>query len=84
MSVKIRLARHGCKKRPFYRIVAADIENPRDGRFLEILGTYNPLKDPAEVKLQAERVQYWLDQGALPTHTVNNLLKKEGVYSGAA
>ena len=84
MSVKIRLARHGGKKRPFYRIVAADIENPRDGRFLEILGTYNPLKDPAEVTLQTERVQYWLDQGALPTHTVNNLLKREGVYSGAA
>ena len=84
MSVKIRLARHGGKKRPFYRIVAADIENPRDGRFLEILGTYNPLKDPAEVTLQAERIQYWLDQGALPTHTVNNIFKKEGVYSGAA
>ncbi len=84
MSVKIRLARHGGKKRPFYRIVAADIENPRDGRFLEILGTYNPLKDPAEVTLQTERVQYWLGQGALPTHTVNNILKKEGVYSGAA
>ncbi len=84
MSVKIRLARHGGKKRPFYRIVAADIENPRDGRFLEILGTYNPLKDPAEVTLQTERVQYWLGQGAQPTHTVNNILKKEGVYSGTA
>jgi len=84
MSVKIRLARHGSKKRPFYRIVAADIENPRDGRFLEILGTYNPLKDPAEVTLQTERVQYWLDQGALPTDTVNNILTKEGVYSEAA
>jgi small subunit ribosomal protein S16 len=84
MSVKIRLARHGSKKRPFYRIVAADIENPRDGRFLEILGTYNPLKDPAEVTLQTERIQYWLDQGALPTDTVSNILTKEGVYSGAA
>jgi len=84
MSVKIRLARYGSKKRPFYRIVAADIENPRDGRFLEILGTYNPLKDPAEVTLQTERVQYWLDQGALPTDTVNNILTKEGVYSEAA
>ena len=84
MSVKIRLARHGSKKRPFYRIVVADIENPRDGRFLEILGTYNPLKDPAEVTLQTERVQYWLDQGALPTNTVNNILTKEGVYPGAA
>lgn len=77
MSVKIRLARHGAKKRPFYRIVAADIESPRDGRFLENLGTYDPLKDPAEVVLNADRVQYWLDQGAIPSDTVRSLLKKE-------
>lgn len=77
MSVKIRLARHGAKKRPFYRIVAADIESPRDGRFLENLGTYNPLKDPAEVVLHAERIQYWLDQGAIPSATVNSILKRE-------
>lgn len=77
MSVKIRLARYGAKKRPFYRIVAADIESPRDGRFLENLGTYDPLKDPAEVVLHADRVQYWLDQGATPTDTVRSLLKKE-------
>ena len=77
MSVRIRLARHGAKKRPFYRIVAADIESPRDGRFLENLGTYDPLKDPAEVVLHSERVQYWLDQGAIPSATVNSILKKE-------
>ena len=77
MSVKIRLARRGAKKRPFYRIVAADIESPRDGRFLENLGTYDPLKDPAEVTLHADRVQYWLDQGATPSDTVKSLLKKE-------
>lgn len=84
MSVKIRLARHGAKKRPFYRIVVADNESPRDGRFLEKVGTYNPLQDPAEVTLQADRIQYWLQQGAVPTDTVKNLLKKEGVVSQPA
>ncbi len=78
MSVKIRLARHGAKKRPFYRIVVADSEAPRDGRFLETVGTYNPLQDPAEVLLKGERVKYWLAQGAVPTDTVKTLLKKEG------
>lgn len=77
MSVKIRLARHGAKKRPFYRIVAADSECPRDGRFLEKLGTYNPLRDPIEVVLDMERVNYWLGQGAIPTDTVKSILKKE-------
>ena len=81
MSVKIRLARHGAKKRPFYRIVVADNESPRDGRFLEKVGTYNPLQDPAEVTLKTDRIQYWLQQGAVPTDTVKNLLKKEGVVS---
>jgi small subunit ribosomal protein S16 len=76
MSVRIRLARYGAKKRPFYRIVVADIESPRDGRFLENLGTYDPLKVPAEVVLHNERVQYWLDQGAIPSATVNSILKK--------
>lgn len=84
MSVKIRLARHGAKKRPFYRIVVADSESPRDGRFLENVGTYNPLKEPAEVTLKAERVQYWLQQGAIPSDTVKGLLKKEGVSTQAA
>jgi small subunit ribosomal protein S16 len=79
MSVKIRLARHGAKKRPFYRIVVADSECPRDGRYLENVGTYNPLKDPAEVTLKSERIKYWLGQGAIATDTVKSLLKKEAV-----
>ncbi len=80
MGVKIRLARHGAKKRPFYRIVVADGESPRDGKFLEIVGTYNPLSDPAEIKLEPERVRHWMDQGAIPTDTVHNILKREGVF----
>ena len=77
MAVRIRLARHGAKKRPFYRIVVADSESPRDGRYLETVGTYNPLLDPAEITVKQERVQYWLEQGAIPTDTVRSLLKKE-------
>jgi small subunit ribosomal protein S16 len=79
MAVKMRLARHGAKKRPFYRIVVADSESPRDGRYLENVGTYNPLREPAEVTLKTDRVQYWLQQGAIPTDTVKNILKREGV-----
>ncbi|MGD8366461.1 MAG: 30S ribosomal protein S16 [Desulfobacterales bacterium] len=81
MSVKIRLARHGAKKRPFYRIVVADSESPRDGRFLEVVGTYNPLTDPAQVDLKQERVKHWMEQGAKPTDTVKSLLKKEGFFA---
>ena len=77
MAVRIRLARHGAKKKPFYRIVVADSESPRDGRYLEAVGTYNPLLDPAEITVKQERVQYWLAQGAIPTDTVKSLLKKE-------
>lgn len=77
MAVRIRLARHGAKKRPFYRIVVADNDSPRDGRFLEKVGTYNPLRDPAEVVVQTDRIDYWLAQGAVPTDTVRNLLKKQ-------
>ncbi len=84
MAVKIRLARHGAKKRPFYRIVVADVESPRDGRFLEIVGTYNPLKEPAEVMVKDERVDYWIKQGAIPTDTVKSLLKKEGFFAKSA
>jgi len=84
MPVKIRLARHGAKKRPFYRIVVADSESPRDGRFLEIVGTYNPLKDPAEISFKQERVQYWMEQGAKPTDTVKSILKKEGFFANAS
>ena len=81
MAVKIRLARHGAKKRPFYRIVAADNDSPRDGRFLEKLGTYNPLQDPAQVVLDTDRVKYWIGQGATPSDTVKTILKREGVFA---
>lgn len=81
MSVKIRLARHGSKKRPYYRIVVADNDFKRDGRFLEIVGTYNPLPDPIDVSLKKERVKYWIDQGAIPSDTVNSILKREGFYA---
>jgi small subunit ribosomal protein S16 len=81
MAVKIRLARYGAKKRPFYRIVAADSDSPRDGRFLEKLGTYNPVKDPAQIILDAERIKYWIGQGAVPTDTVRSILKREGIFA---
>ncbi len=84
MPVKIRLARYGAKKRPFYRIVVANSESPRDGKYLESVGTYNPLLKPAEVKVKNERVKYWMDQGAVPTDTVRTLLKKQGVSSNPA
>lgn len=76
--VKIRLRRMGAKKAPFYRIVVADSRFPRDGRFIEELGTYNPLKNPAEVKVDIERTQKWIKNGAQPTDTVRGLLKKAG------
>ena len=82
MAMKIRLARAGTKKRPFYRIVAADSRMPRDGRFIEKLGTYNPLlpKDSAErVKMSLERIKYWMDQGAMPTDRVSRFLEAAGV-----
>ncbi len=79
MAVKIRLTRKGTKKKPFYRIVAADIECPRDGRFLELLGTYDPMVEPAVVTLKEDRINYWLGEGAKPTPTVQSLLKKKGV-----
>lgn len=81
MAVRIRLARHGAKKRPFYRIVVADGEKPRDGRFLEKVGTYDPQYDPAKVTMKAERIKYWMDQGATPSETVKSLLKKEGFFT---
>ena len=83
MAVKIRLARHGAKKRPFYRIVAADSDSPRDGRFLEKLGTYNPLQEPAQVVLNTDRVKYWIGQGATPTDTVKTILKRESGFADA-
>lgn len=76
MAVKIRLRRMGAKKAPFYRVVVADSRFPRDGRFIEEIGTYNPLVDPAEVKIDVERANYWIKNGAQPTDTVKALLKK--------
>ena len=76
MAVKIRLRRMGAKKNPFYRIVVADSRYPRDGRFIEEIGTYNPLANPAEIKIDTERAQYWVKNGAQPTDTVKALLKK--------
>ena len=79
MAVKIRLKRMGQKKAPFYRIVVADSRSPRDGRFIEEIGTYNPLKDPAEIKIDVEAAQKWISNGAQPTDTVKALFKKHGV-----
>lgn len=78
MAVKIRLTRKGTKKKPFYRIVAADIEMPRDGRFLELLGTYDPMVEPAAVTLKEDRINYWLGEGAKPSTTVQSILKRHG------
>ena len=78
MAVRIRLKRLGAKKNPFYRIVVADSHYPRDGRFIEEIGTYNPVTDPAEIKVDVERAQYWLKNGAQPTDTAKSLLKKAG------
>ena len=80
MSVKIRLARFGAKKKPFYRIVAADSAFPRNGRFIERLGTYNPRKDPPEITLEGEKIIQWIQKGAQPTLTVKQLLKKGGLF----
>lgn len=77
--VKIRLRRMGAKKNPFYRIVVADSRYPRDGRFIEELGTYNPMAAEAEVKIDGERAQQWIKNGAQPTDTVRGILKKAGV-----
>ena len=79
MAVKIRLRRMGAKKAPFYRVVVADSRYPRDGRFIEEIGTYNPLTDPSEFKVDAEKVQQWIKNGAQPTDTVKDLLKKNGI-----
>ena len=78
MAVKIRLKRMGSKKAPFYRVVVADARYPRDGRFIDEVGTFNPLTNPAEIKLDAEKVQKWLGNGAQPTDTVKALIKKAG------
>lgn len=77
--VKIRLHRMGAKKAPFYRIVVADSRYPRDGRFIEEIGTYDPMTEPASVKVDGEKVKQWIANGAQPTDTVKSLLKKNGV-----
>ena len=76
MSVKLRLQRHGTKKRPFYRVVAADSRCMRDGRFLEIVGTYNPVAQPAQTKFKFDRIDYWVGTGAQMSDTVRNLVKQ--------
>ena len=79
MAVKMRLRRMGAKRAPFYRVVVADSRYPRDGRFIEEVGTYNPMKEPAEIKIDVEKAEKWLKNGAQPTDTVKVILKKSGV-----
>ena len=79
MAVKLRLKRMGAKKKPFYRVVAADSRSPRDGRFIEEVGYYNPVANPAEVKINEEKALKWLSQGAIPTDTVRDLFSKQGI-----
>ena len=76
MSVKIRMQRFGAKKRPYYRIVAADGRMPRDGRFLEQIGTFDPMKEPGEIRLKTDRLEYWLSVGAQPSDTVASLVRR--------
>jgi len=76
MAVKLRLRRMGATKRPFYRIVAADSRYPRDGKFIEVIGTYDPLKKTTEIKIDEEKLNKWLSTGAIPTDTVKNIIKK--------
>ena len=79
MAVKMRLKRMGAKKAPFYRVVVADSRSPRDGKFIELIGTYNPLTTPAEIKINEELALEWLAKGAIPTDTVKNILSKAGI-----
>ncbi|HHW56524.1 MAG TPA: 30S ribosomal protein S16 [Clostridia bacterium] len=79
MAVRIRLKRFGAKKRPFYRIVVADSRSPRDGRFIDEIGYYNPIAQPAEIKIDVEKAKKWLNVGAQPSDTVKSLFKKEGI-----
>jgi len=82
--VRIRLTRIGAKKKPFYRMVATDQRSPRDGRFIEQLGWYDPLKNPHQVKLDLERIDYWLSKGAQPTDTAEKLIGKARTEAAAA
>lgn len=81
MAVKLRLKRMGSKQRPFYRIVAADSRSPRDGKFIETIGTYNPIMQPAEVKIDEELALKWLNNGAQPTDTVRSLFRQQGILA---
>ena len=83
MAVVIRLSRRGAKKRPFYRIVAADKRCPRDGKFIEVLGTFDPLKEEDGLKINSEKTQSWLKNGAKPSQTVSALIKKAGIVRGS-
>ena len=82
--IKLRLRRMGAKKQPSYRIVAAESRSPRDGRFIEVVGFYNPKTQPATLRIDTERAKYWLDHGAQPTETVRSLLRHSGVIAGQA
>lgn len=82
MPVKIRLSRKGAKKNPFYRIVVADSRSPRDGRFIENIGYYNPMTEPSEIKIDEEKAKEWLNKGAIPTSTVRHLLNIKGIVQG--
>jgi small subunit ribosomal protein S16 len=84
MAVRIRLARMGAKKKPFYRLVAADSEAPRDGRFLEILGYYDPMKDPKEIKIHEDKVKHWLEKGALVSESAKAILKRGSSVEASA
>ena len=79
MAVKMRLRRMGAKKAPFYRVIVADERSPRDGKFIDEIGYYNPLRDPAEIKIDSDKATKWLNDGAQPTETVKSLLKKSGI-----
>jgi len=81
MALKMKLVRTGAKKKPFYRIVVASSESPRNGKFIEIVGNYDPKKDPAEVNIKEDRIKEWLSKGVIPTLTVSSLLVKKGIQA---
>ncbi|HEB50292.1 MAG TPA: 30S ribosomal protein S16 [Desulfobulbus sp.] len=84
MAVRIRLTRKGRKKHPFYRIVVADSQAPRDGKFLDIVGTYDPMQDPADIKIDSDKLQAWMGKGAKPTTTVQSLIKRHALQAESA
>jgi small subunit ribosomal protein S16 len=84
MAVQIRLARHGSKKSPYYRIVVSDARSPRDGRYIEAVGTFNPCVEPPKLELDADRLEYWRGQGAKPSPTLSQIIKKHATQNSAA